>query len=216
MRSDNMNLLLSFWLELTGGASGCRRRRFALSMLIAYGLHHLLLPGVIECGIMLRQHGISGEFSLPGNVGLFIGILMSIISLLLSYLPLSPLALLGGERALMEAYEAAQGAAVPATAAPEALWPYWLGFLFGSLALLAAGSVAFGAAWRRLRDAGRSPFYLLLGLTYLLGIDTSGAYAAESAGIFLLGPLWLIILYSQPGKKRTDFALFRNPDELKS
>ncbi len=210
-----MNTLLSLWLNLTGGELSCRRRRFALTMLVACGLHHLLLPGVVACGVTLRLHGLPGDIPFLSYAGIFIGLLASLVSILLAFLPFSPLALLGTERSLMEAYNAAVGSAAAATNAPEHLWLYWLGFLLGALTLLATGSVAFGAAWRRLKDAGRSPLFLLLGLTYVLGIDTSGSYAAESAGIFLLGPLWLIILYSQPGKNREDFALFRDPGELK-
>ncbi len=204
-----MNTLSDIWLALTGGEMHCRRGRFALTMLIAYGLHHLLLPGVVACGVTLKLHGLPGDVAALSYAGLFAGLLASAISMLMAFLPFSPLALLGTERQLMEAYRVAVGSAASATEAPPALWPYWLGFLAGSLVLLLVGGVAFGAAWRRLKDAGRSPLFLLLGLTYLLGFNADGSYSAEAAGLYLLGPLWLIILYSQPSKRKDDFPLFR-------
>ncbi len=204
-----MNIFLSIWLRLTGGEQSCPRWRFALTMLVAYGLYHLLLQPFVQAAITLGQHGMPGGFTLPGSLVLISGLVLALVGLLLAFLPLSPLALLGVELILAEGYALLQGASAPATPVPPALWPYWVGFLAGAMVLLLAGSVAFGAAWRRLKDTGRSPLFLLLGLTYLLGFDNSGTYSAETAGVYLLGPLWLIILYSQPGKERAPFALFR-------
>ncbi len=184
-------------------------------MLLAYGAYHLLFPRFIHCFITLNLHGQPIGFSSPADVlailGAIVGTLMAFVSVLLAFLPLSPLALLGFEDSMYKGYELLQGAAAPSTPAPETLWPYWFGFLFCAIALLLVGAIVFGAAWRRLKDAGRSPLFLLLGLTYLLGFDNSGSYSAEAAGIYLLGPLWLIILYSQPSKKEKGFALFRTP-----
>ncbi len=202
-----MNTLFILWLRLTGGEHHCPRGRFALTMLVAYGLYHMLLPEFIHCFVMLELHG--SEFSLVSGSLLLLGLILAALGLLLVFLPLSPLALLGVESTLHECYEVTKGAAAATATVPEALWPYWCGFLCGAPVLLLAAAVALGAAWRRLQDAGRSPLFLLLGLTYLLGFDYSGSYAAESAGIYLLGPLWLIILYSQSGRKQEGFPIFR-------
>ncbi len=204
-----MNTLLSLWLHLTGGEQGCPRGRFALTLLAAYGLYHLLLPGFVRCALAIEQQ------ELPETGGYLLGLLVIaavvvvFVSLLLIFLPLSPLALLGIEASLIHAWQQIQGGAPPA-AAPETLWPYWLGFLLGAPALFLVSSVAFGASWRRLKDAGRSPLFLLLGLTYVLGFGYDGSYAAESAGLYLLGPLWLIILYSQRSRMQKGFAIFRS------
>ncbi len=210
-----MTYLLPCWLKLTGGEQQCARGRFALTMLVAYGVYHLALPRVIHCAVVLSQHGLNGELALPGALlalpAAVLATLLTLVSLLLAFLPLSPLALLGFEDNLLRGYELLQGAATPHLPAPEALWPYWLGGLIGAAVLLLAGAVAFGAAWRRLRDAGRSPLFLLLGLSYLLGFGYDGSYSAEASGLYLLGPLWLIILYSQPSREPRGFELFRTP-----
>ncbi len=202
-----MNALLPYWLHLTGGEQNCPRWRFALTMLAAYGLYHLLMPRFMLCALTLLQHGHSSSFSF-GALILLIGIVLALVSLLLAFLPLSPLALLGVEVSLVAAYRLLQGNA-PATPAPDSLWPYWLGITLSAPLLLLAGAVAFCAAWRRLRDAGRSPLFLLLGLTYLLGFGYDGRFAAEASGLYLLGPLWLIILYSQPSEGHRMFEIFR-------
>ncbi len=206
-----MNPFVTLWLRLTGGEAACPRARFALTMLVAYATYHLLLPRFIHCLVTIRQHGMpdDGIAFIPGAF-LILGLACAALSLLLAFLPLSPLALLGVEVTLFDAYRLIQGPAAPAATA-ETPWLSWLGLILGAPTLLLAGAVAFCAAWRRLKDAGRSPLFLLLGLTYLLGFDNSGSYSAEAAGIYLLGPLWLIILYSQPGKGRNTFALFRTP-----
>ncbi len=205
-----MNALLPCWLQLTGGDQGCPRGRFALTMLAAYSLYHLLLPGFFHCATTLGQHGLPEHFSFSALL-LILGALMALVSLLLAFLPLSPLALLGVEASLVEAWRLLQAPGHPATPLPEALWPYWLGLFAAAPVLLLAGAVAFGAAWRRLRDAGRSPLLLLLGLTYVLGFGYSGTYSAEASGLYLLGPLWLIILFSQPSRVQEGFAIFRTP-----
>ncbi len=210
-----MSTLLSFWLRLTGGEQHCPRGRFALTMLAAYAIYHLLLSRFIHCFITLNLHGMpSGLNNLADAaaiLGAILGILMAFVSLLLAFLPLSPVALLGFEDNLFKGYELLQGIASPSSPAPDSLWPSWLGFILGAALLLLAGSAAFTAAWRRLKDAGRSPLFLLLGLTYLMGFGYDGSYAAESAGLYLLGPLWLIILYSQPSQGSQGFELFRTP-----
>ncbi len=202
-----MYTLLSLWLRLTGGEQQCPRGRFALTLLVAYGLYHLQLPEFIHCFVVLELHGPS--FGLFTGTLILLGVILAALGMFLAFLPLAPLALLGAGASLHAAYRMMQDSATPAAHAPEVLWPYWVGFLCGGPVLLLAGSLAFCAAWRRLKDAGRSPLFLLLGLTYVLGIGYNGSYAAGSAGIYLLGPLWLIILYSQPGKKREEFAIFR-------
>ncbi len=216
-----MNSLLSSWLHLTGGEQQCPRGRFALTILAAYGTYHLLLPWALHCFIALNPQSLTAELSLPASLfallGAAAGILLTLVSLLLAFLPLSPLALLGFEDHLSKGYALLQGGALPSAAAlSDTLWLCWLGFLLSSGVLLLAGSVAFGAAWRRLKDAGRSPLFLLLGLTYVLGFDNSGSYAAEASGIYLLGPLWLIILYSQPSRRHRGFTLFRTPPAQQS
>ncbi len=203
-----MNPLLSLWLQLTGGEQGCPRGRFALTLLAAYAAYHLLLPEFVHSLITLRLHGMTELSPLPCNLLLIAGGALALVGLLLAFLPLSPMALLGGSQTFHELYELLQGNAA-GTAAPELLWPSWLGLILGAPALLLAGAVALGAAWRRLKDAGRSPLFLLLGATYLLGFDYNGSYAAEAAGLYLLGPLWLIILYSGASRSGQGFVLFR-------
>ncbi len=204
-----MNALLSFWLRLTGGEQACPRGRFALTMLAACGCYHLLFPHFVHCFTTLSQHGLPEEFAHPCTFLALAGLAVAMVSLLLVAVPLSPLALLGVEVSLYEAFRLLQGASPTPTPAPDALWPYWAGFLLGSLALLLAGSIALGCAWRRLKDAGRSPLFMLLGLTCLLGFDDKGSFSAESAGLYLLGPLWLIILYIQPSRRHGRFTIFR-------
>ncbi len=205
-----MNALMTNWLRLTGGEGNCPRGRFALTMLAAYGAYHLLLPMFMHCAITLGQQGLPGQFSAAGLL-LILMSLPVLVSMLMAFLPLSPMALLGVEGTLAEAYALVQGAGSAASPVPGALWPCWLGVLLGAPILLLAGAVAFGAAWRRLKDAGRSPLFLLLGLTYVLGFSYEGSYSAEASGLYLLGPLWLIILYSQPSQAAESFAIFRTP-----
>ncbi len=207
-----MNALLPYWLRLTGGEQSCPRGRFALTMLAAYGLFHLLMQKFMHCALTLLQHAPASTTNL-GALILILGIALALVGLLLAFLPLSPLALLGLEVTLVEGYRLVQGGGSPTSPAPDALWPCWLGFTLAAPTLLLAGAVAFGSAWRRLRDAGHSPLFLLLGLTYLLGFGYDGSYAAESAGLYLLGPLWLIILYSQPGEGGKLFEIFRSIPE---
>ncbi len=201
----HMNQLQQIWLCLTGGEQGCPRGRFALTMLVAYGLYHLSLPLFVHCYTTLEIHT---SIPLLGSLIIMAGALLAFVGILLAFLPFAPLALLGSELVFYNAYRLMKDSPEPTSAAPEALWLYWLGFIVASLSLLLAGSVAFGSAWRRLKDTGCSPFYLLLGLTYLLGLGSSG-FVADAAGIYLLGPLWLIILFSQPGRPRAAFELFR-------
>ncbi len=203
-----MNMLLSIWLQLTGGEQGCSRRRFALTMLMAYGLYYLVLPRFAHCCVCVETSGQLGAFPLFTSAVFILVMVLAALSLLLAFLPFSPLALLGNEHTFYDTYQMIQGKSVSVADLPAEMWLYWVGFILGALAMLLAGSVVFGAAWRRLKDAGRSPLYLLLGLTYLLGFD-SGGYSVEAAGVYLLGPLWLIILFSQPSRKRAEFAIFR-------
>ncbi len=202
-----MNTLSTYWLILTGGERSCPRGRFALTLLAAYGLYHLLLPQFVHCFVVLEQQG-AGKNLLSAILILAV-LALAALSLLLAFLPLSPLALLGLEGTLRSAYLQTQSAAAASTPAPDTLWLYGLGLFLGAPALLLLSAVVLGSAWRRLKDAGRSPLFLLLGLTYLLGFGYDGSYSAESAGLYLLGPLWLIILYAQPSAPAPRFEIFR-------
>ncbi len=204
-------MLLTLWLRLTGGETRCPRGRFFASLAAAYALFLALLPPFTHSLLRVGQHEALAPWS-PWSDCLFIaGMVLGSLALLLAFLPMPPLALLGEEGSMAVAYRQLQG---KGNAAVELLQPVglnWVLFALCTLALLACAAVIFGLAWRRLADTGRSPLFLLLGLTYVLAFGSDGL-AAGALGAHMLGPLWLAILFCQRSRERQEFAIFREPE----
>ncbi len=203
--------LLPIWLALTGGESGCPRLRFFFSIAVAYALFHALLPSFAHSLVLVSQNAALAPFAPYSDCLMIAGMVLGGLAVLLAFMPLPPLALValaGSEALASELCLHFQGKAPLAAELMQPLWLNWAQFLLCTLVLLFCAAAIFGLAWRRLRDAGRSPLFLLLGLTYALAVDSNG-HAADASGICFLGPLWLVILFCSPTCARRKFAIFR-------
>ena len=194
------------WLALTGGEQGCPRLRFLLSIAAAYLLFLVLLPLFTHNALQLAQVEIlSNPYA---DCMLIAGLVGAALALLLAFFPLAPLVLPAAEHLGYEVYRLLQDKPI---AQVELTEPglCWASFFLSALALLFCSAVTFGLAWRRLTDAGRSPLFLLLGLSYPLAWGSQGLVADAASGAYLLGPVWLIILFLQRSRERKTFAIFR-------
>ncbi len=191
--SSRPSCLRRLGYALTGGEGGCPRRRFFIS----YGVAILVLDAAAAVALPC----IAGR--LPSQMGMLDAVLSFLCSVcmalalltnsLITYLPadwlLPDIPMLSG-----------------ADAEPYARL-YALGFYLSVPLSIAAGLVVFTLACRRLKDAGRSRWHLLAGLTpfvwaaagYLLG-QAPEVYAGHWFGFFFchLGAFWLLYLYCRP------------------
>ncbi len=205
--SKTKDALRRTWLTLTGGADGCARTRFFLSMLAAATLHALavrflsasMMPTVFSLGWGMEFVAI---FTLPPMIlsGIAGGIFGDAILLLFSKL---------GILKLIPLPEMLPGGLV------AGLSPAY--YFISAPVVILSGCVIFGLAWRRLRDAGYSPWNLLAGLwmAVMFGFYTLvGEGVLGTCGdwvLYHLGDLWLLWLYCRPTHKED--ALPPAPEE---
>ncbi len=170
---------------LVGGEQGCPRRRFFISMAVAALL--AAPAGAPFLGEFLPQPDTDG-FSFPDIH------FIDIIFALFTNLSIMFGTLAGGLFSQL---------------AEELYRLLGLNFSFGSAALniyvcgtllLLTGVTMFILGCRRLRDAGRSRWHLLAGMSYMLVPSVVGSWLL-CVILQNLGGLWLLYLYTRPSSK---------------
>ncbi len=210
--SSSPRLLRRLWLVLTGGSRGCSRGRFFLSLQVACCLMALMYP-LMFISYFSALNGCDGlglRFWLTAALSLLGGLANTLGGVSASLFS-SHLSTLFTELGWYQAFPPQPVYRAGSDLLLEVGIPAW-SFYVATPLLALAGFVAFGLAWRRLRDAGVSRWHLLAGL-WGFGIDALLMVFPDSAQalvqalpfgkwisylIWHLGGLWLLYLYCKP------------------
>ncbi len=208
------------WLALTGGAEGCPRKRFFISLALCLVLDKIIAFPMEFCA----AHSFSPLQDAP---------ILLLLPLFLWFLSVTVGAMLGA----LAAYTPDEILSLPLNACellppalpvPEMLdapaipgnWLHVVVFCVFFTMMALTGLISFGLAWRRLKDAGYSRKHLLAGLWPLLVFNAAYCHLLPDfrelpGGLVLafflrnLGGLWLLWLYCKP----TQNALHGNAGE---
>ncbi len=197
------------WLALTGGAEGCPRKRFFISLALCLVLEKIISFPMEFCA----AHSFSPLQDVPillllplflwflsVTVGVMLGMVAAYTPDDILRLPLDACGLLPPGLPIPEMLQAP---AIPGS------WLHVVGFCIFFTLIGLTWLISFGLAWRRLKDAGVSRWHLLAGLWPLLLFIAAYCHLLPDFHklpgclvlvFFLrnLGGLWLFWLWCKP------------------